>query len=481
MRGVARRIAIIGIGFAVAVGALWHLLRPPHVAVPSDSVSLLDVTIVDPGQSRRTVRQLQVRRGRIVGLGQGGFAPRPDLYDPEAATHDVSRYAGAFVLPGLIDMHVHQPPDTPFGDVELASLLFLVHGVTSVRDTGSFDGSIFETRREIREGAFPGPRIFACGPILDGEPPFWPGSRVVRDAGEARAAVDELAAAKVDCIKVYERVSAETLAAVHEAAARHGLPVIGHVPDAVRFSDARLADVQHLTGLVDRGEELTQERVRAIVTASAALGIAHTPTLVFLERVSQLTDYRHELADPAARLLPRYYREVLWNPDHDARLRGLSPADRGALRESLASAKRVVKALHDAGVEIHVGTDAMNPFVVPGASLHEEMWELVDAGLTPEQVWIAATRTAGKALDQPLLGTIRMGAPADLLVFREDPTRDLNALQTLEAVIAAGRLYPRETLQEGVARWKSHFDDPVYDALTMRLARWLIPAPAPAR
>jgi imidazolonepropionase-like amidohydrolase len=476
VRAVWRRVAVIGTGFIIALAALWHLLRPPHVAVPGSSVALHDVTVVNPGAGRRTVRTLQVRDGRIAWLGDAGVAPRAGV-DPESGSEDTARYAGAFVLPGLINMHVHHPPRTPFGDVELASLLFLVHGITAVRDTGSFDGRILETRSEIREGVFPGPRIFACGPILDGDPPFWPGSRVVRDAVEARAAVDELAAAKVDCIKVYERISGEALAAVHEAAERHDLPVIGHVPDAVRFSEARLADVQHLTGLTRKGEAVTPECIRGVVSASVALGIAHTPTLVFLERVSQLTDYRHELADPAARLLPRYYREILWNPDHDARLRGLSLGDWDALRETLANAKRIVKALHDAGVEIHVGTDAMNPFVVPGASLHEEMWELVDAGLTPEEVWTAATRTAGKALGLPRLGTIGPGAPADLLVFREDPSRDLNALQTLEAVIAAGRLYSRETLQEGVARWKAHFDDPVYDALTMRLASWLIPAP----
>jgi len=472
-----RRVAILAVGLVVAVAALWSLLRPPTLDVPPPSTTLVDVTVVNPGRERRQVRTLQVRGGRVAWLGDGGIAPRGDVLDPERPHDpDPQRFAGMYVLPGLIDMHVHQPPATPLGDVELAALLFLLHGVTAVRDTGSFDGAILETQRAIRLGEFPGPRIFACGPILDGDPPFWSGSRVVRDAAEARAAVDELAAKKVDCVKVYDRLSPEALAAVREAAERHGLPVIGHVPAQVPFSEARLADVQHLTGVVEAGEQLTPARERAILTASAALGIAHTPTLVFLERVSQLTDYRAQLADPGARLLPRYYREVLWNPEHDARLRGLSAGDWDGLRETLANAKRLVKAMHDAGVEIHVGTDAMNPFVVPGASLHEEMWELVDAGLTPEEVWIAATRTAGKALGQPTLGTIAVGAPADLLVFREDPTRDLNALQTLEAVVAAGRLYPRSTLQEALGRWQRHFDDPVYDAVTMRLARWLIPA-----
>jgi imidazolonepropionase-like amidohydrolase len=134
-----------------------------------------------------------------------------------------------------------------------------------------------------------------------------------------------------------------------------------------------------------------------------------------------------------------------------------------------------VKELHDAGVPIHVGTDTMNPFVVPGASLHEEMWALVEAGLTPEQAWIAATRGAAKALRQPHLGVVRLGAPADLLIFRDDPTHDLNALHSLEAVIAAGRLYPRDVLEEGVARWQQHFADPVYDTISMWLAGWLVP------
>ena len=476
MRRNLRRITILVVGLMVALGALWFEIAPPSLEVPPPSVTLHDVTIVNPGQERRTVARIDIRAGRVAWLGGGGIAPRAGVEDPERPfAPDVERYAGAFVLPGLIDMHVHQPPATPLGDVQLAALLFLRYGVTAVRDTGSFDGKILSERERIRAGEFPGPRIFACGPILDGDPPFWSGSRVVRNAEEGRHAVYELAAAKVDCIKVYEHISRDALEGVEEAAKERGLPVIGHVPDAVPFSEANLADVQHLTGILQPGEPLTQARIRSIVNTSAALHIAHTPTLVFLDRVSKLADYRQELRDPTALLLPRYYREILWNPAYDARLRGLSAGDGDALRENLQSAKRIVKALYDAGVEIHVGTYAMNPIVVPGASLQEEMWELVDAGLTPEQVWVAATSTAGKALGQPLLGTIQLGAPADLLVFREDPTKDLNALQTLEAVIAAGRLYPRETLEEAVGRWQQHIADPVYDTISMWLAGWLIP------
>ncbi|MBM4245319.1 MAG: amidohydrolase family protein [Deltaproteobacteria bacterium] len=476
MRRALRRLTVLGIVLILGLGWLWIELSPPHLAVPPPSVSLPEVVIVNPGRDRRKVARLGVRAGRIAWLGEGGIGPRLDVEDPmNPFAPDTSRYAGAYVLPGLIDMHVHQPPDTPLGDVELAALLFLRHGVTAVRDTGSFDGAIFEERRRIAAGEIAGPRIFACGPILDGDPPFWSGSRVVRTAADGRRAVDELAAQHVSCIKVYDRVSPEALAGIREAAETHALPVIGHVPAAIPFSEARLADVQHLSGLVEPGEKLTEARIRGVVTASAALQIAHTPTLVFLDRVARLADYRNALAAPEAQLLPRYYREILWDPAHDPRLSDLGAADEETLQGTLRNAKRVVKQLADAGVEIHVGTDTMNPFVVPGASMHEEMWALVDAGLTPEQVWIAATRSAGRALGEQNLGIVRIGAPADLLIFREDPSVDLNHLQTLEAVVAGGRLYPREVLEEGVARWQRHFAGTVYDAVSTTLARWLVP------
>ncbi|MGH7823400.1 MAG: amidohydrolase family protein, partial [Candidatus Binatia bacterium] len=158
-------------------------------------------------------------------------------------------FAGAYVLPGLVDMHVHHPPGMAVLDTQLFALLFLAHGVTAVRDTGSFDGAIFETRRQIRAGAFPGPRVFACGPLLDGDPPIWPQARVLHTKADAESAVAELAGRGGDCVKVYSNLPRDLLAAVREASARAKLPVIGHVPLWVRFEDARLADVQHLTGV----------------------------------------------------------------------------------------------------------------------------------------------------------------------------------------------------------------------------------------
>jgi imidazolonepropionase-like amidohydrolase len=133
--------------------------------------------------------------------------------------------------------------------------------------------------------------------------------------------------------------------------------------------------------------------------------------------------------------------------------------------------EELVRRLRAAGVRITAGSDTMNPFVIPGLSLHGELRMLVETGLSPEEAWQAASRDAGQALGRPELGTLEEGAPADLLIFREDPTRNLAALDTLEAVVAAGRLYPRSTLLAALERQQEHFDSVVYRVVSGAGAR----------
>ena len=153
-------------------------------------------------------------------------------------------------------------------------------------------------------------------------------------------------------------------------------------------------------------------------------------------------------------------------------LQGHSDAVLQDLKEAVVQIRRVVGRLHRAGVRILAGSDGPgNPSTTPGVSLHEELHQLVSSGLTPEEAWAAGTRHAGEFLRLPLLGTLQKNAPADILLFREDPTRDLSALSTLEAVAANGRLYPKEALDEGVARHKRYFESRLFDFVTMAVAR----------
>jgi len=95
----------------------------------------------------------------------------------------------------------------------------------------------------------------------------------------------------------------------------------------------------------------------------------------------------------------------------------------------------------------------------------------VGAGLTPEEAWVAGTRAAGESLGIAKLGTLEEGAPADLLIFRQDPTQDLMALTSLEAVVSQGRLYPAGHLTGFVLEYARYVQGAVYDRLSMVAAR----------
>jgi cytosine/adenosine deaminase-related metal-dependent hydrolase len=434
------------------------------------------VTIVNPGGAHVAGQRLVVREGSIASIEPAG-----------AAAGEPASFAGAFVLPGLIDMHVHFPPDTGLRQTDLFAFLFLAHGVTTVRDAGDVDGTATPPARDgVREGRFPGPRIFACGAFIDGPDPIWKNSIVASTPEQGMAAVEKIAAGGFDCVKVYDRLTPEVLAAVREAAARHHLHVIGHVPRKVPFEQARLDDVQHLTGVQtpaggderpfpkNMGEwaKVDDARMDFIVETSKRLGIAHTPTLVVIDRMRRMENYAGLREEPDAKMLPRLYRDVIWSPTLGLPyLRRFTAEDYPVLADVSVREGRLVKRLHDAGVAVHAGSDTQNPFVVPGASLHRELRLLVEAGLTPEQALAAATNVPGAFLGLAGLGRIEPGAPADLLILREDPTLSLDALASIVAVVADGRLYTREQLDAQLARYRAHSEGRLFDALSVELAK----------
>jgi imidazolonepropionase-like amidohydrolase len=432
------------------------------------------VTLVEPGLSRREGMRLVVDGERIARVEASGG-------DSDGA------FAGMFVLPGLSDLHAHFPPPTLPGQTELFAFLHLYHGVTTLRDAGDVDGQSSDPARNgVAEGRFPGPRVVACGPFVDGVDRIWRNTLVARTPQEGRAAVRQVAQAGHGCVKAYNSLDAETLAAVREEAHAHGLSVIGHVPRRVPFEIARLDDAQHLIGVppppadgsirfpqVLRGWlALDDARLDAIVAASRAHRIAHTPTLVTIDRLAAQEDREAVLREPDAQLLPRFYREVIWSPIGGISAAGrLAPEEFAMIQAAQEVQLRTVKHLFDAGVELHTGTDCLVAFVVPGASLHRELRLFVRAGLTPEQALGISTRVPARFVGIERLGELRPGAPAELVIFREDPSRDLAALDTIAAVVRGGRLFTRQMLDAQLARYRAHQEGALYDAILTPLVR----------
>ena len=474
MRWLALVVGVVFAGLGALALALVAALQPPQLPVPDRRDHVFpDVTLLEPGRSPLAGRTLRIADGLIESVAEtenGG-----------ASTAEAKDLAGLFVTPGLVDMHVHYPPTVAVGNAELWSLLLLAHGVTSVRETGSIDGSVFGVREAIRDGEFPGPRIFACGAMLDGSPPSFPSNRVVRTPAEARLAVEEQAARGADCIKAYNMLAPEALAAIRAAAADAGLPVIGHVPHSVPMEEAGLVDLQHGTGVVQVDRDrvgrmdfrledwvtVDDARIAHAARVSQAQGIAHTPTLVNARMRRLLVsgaDAAIVARDSGLRHLPRFWFSVwraIWAPPFAA-----GDADAVAVHDHFRARQAAMTAgLHAAGVQLHAGTDTLMPYVAPGSSLHGELAELAAAGLAPEAVWRIATRDAGKSLGLPGLGTLAPGAPADLVFLRADPRGDLSALGRVEAVVADGRLYRRADFEEALARYDAHFHGRLYDSV----------------
>jgi len=229
LRKLATRV---GASLALAAAAFAAApFRPDRRMAALDAFAIPAATIVNPGLGRVERVDVVVRDGRV----------EPAESSAATTSQPLERYRGSFVLPGLIDMHIHYWSEEP----ELFGLLLLAKGVTTVRDTGDTEGTIFATRTRIEAGELPGPRIFACGSILDGSPPAWPGSVTADDEEAAARAVDEIADAGGDCIKVYRKISPRVLATIHRSSRKRALPVIETV-------SVSLARVQRLFGLADR-------------------------------------------------------------------------------------------------------------------------------------------------------------------------------------------------------------------------------------
>jgi imidazolonepropionase-like amidohydrolase len=475
LRRLARLVLVLVLAAAALGAALYAIVRPPApLALPEPGAVLDGVTLIRPGEGREEHRRVVVRGGVIESI---------EPASPGAA----GPFAGAYVMPGLVDLHVHFPPATLPGQGELFAFLLLYHGVTAVRDAGDVDGTATEpVRRGVAEGRIPGPRVFACGPFVDGDPPLWRNTLPARTPEEGRAAVESLAARGFDCVKAYNELDAQTLAAVREAAHARRLPVIGHVPRRVALEDARLDDVQHLTGVPlvrDAAAQfperladylaLDHARTERVIAASLAQGIAHTPTLVTVDRLLASERLAELLALPELRLLPRFYRDVVWNPDGGAGVTGRLDAAGGfaMVRRAFEAMKRIVRRMGERGVRLHTGTDSLVAFVVPGASLHRELRLWVDAGFTPEAALRASARESASALGVPGLGELRPGAPAELVILRSDPTQSLDALGEIAGVIREGRLYPRAMLDAQLARYRLRYDGALYDALVTPIVR----------
>lgn len=410
--------------------------------------SVLQDPMLDPMEDGTVV----VRGGRISALG-----PRRSIQVPEDAR--VVSGEGKWLIPGLWDMHVHLTDAT-----ELAMPVLLANGVTGVRDMGGDFEVVVDMERRRSRGDLDGPRIFTAGPYVDGPKGGLPHRITVETAEDGRAAVDSVRSLGADFLKVHNGVPPDAYFPLVERAHRIGLPVVGHVPvevSPVSAARAGQASLEHFVTLFEgtlreRASGLDQLRgyvadgLDTLARDIAATDAYLTPTAY----TYHLRADRGELArdpDPRRRYVARSLREQwdAWYPltdrDGDSTI-----AD---LREQFYQiGLEVIARFHEAGVPLLAGTDLAARDVLPGFHLHDELEALVSAGLTPREALTTATTLPARFLEADSLGAIAVGHRADVVLLSEDPRADISNTREIEAVVADGRYYGRQELDELLER-----------------------------
>ena len=328
---------------------------------------------------------------------------------------------GGFLVPGLIDLHVHltQPDDLA---------LYAANGVTTVLNL-SGDAGILELRTTTR--ARIAPRILTSGPQLVD----------VQTAERARAIVDEEAAAGYDGIKIYDKISREALFALTAEAKAKGLLAVGHIPRNLTWQDMLAAKPDAIA----HAEEFLYSPVlegdeARIAAGMKSGGISLITTLIMYDTIGrQAADLESVLArGELAYVNPAIRR--MWQRPRNHYARDFKAARVPRLRGLLGFQKTLIKTLAGAGVPILLGTDAGSPIVVGGFSALDELRELVSAGLTPYAALRAATSDAAHFLRKDAeLGTIEAGKSADFILLRGNPLNDIENVALRGGVMLRGR------------------------------------------
>jgi imidazolonepropionase-like amidohydrolase len=406
--------ALLTVLVAAEAGSQPRAPEPAYAIVGADIL-----TMREPALLRN--HTVLIRAGRIAVLG-----PADSIrYDTAEVTEIDGR--GRFVMPGLIDAHVHLRESA-----EEALIRYLRAGITTVRDMNGRP-FLLQWRDQIARGERAGPTLVVASPTLGNFTSPREGYATPRTTDEGRAAVRRFHAEGYDWIKIYSFLPADAFTGIIDEARRLGIPVGGHVPVELgpEAIASGLRSIEHLTEYPDAAlDEADRERADAdlrtvfhagrldpgrlddVVKRTASAGVWNVATIVWFDR---------NLPTPRAR--------DAWR--HDS-LRAQGAANR----------RLIVRRLHEAGARLAIGTDSdgLGEHLSPSAIL-DELHAMAESGLDRRDVLRAATVGGAELLGLiEEIGTVEVGKRADLLVLYCDPRANLDCLADIEWVVAHGRL-----------------------------------------
>jgi imidazolonepropionase-like amidohydrolase len=422
------------------------LLGPPERALV-----FVDVTVIPMDRERTLPNQTVVVRGdRIVEIG-----PAARVKVPEGSVQVDGR--GKYLIPGLAEMHAHIPGgQAPDSVVERTLFLYVSGGITTIRGMLGHPRHL-ELRARVARGDLLSPTIYTSGPSFSGNSITTPEAAV--------KAVEAQKAAGYDLLKIHPGLTRPVFDSMVAAARRVGIPFAGHVPEEVglaRAIEARYATIEHLDGYLEAmlrtgapvgssesaffgmnlGEHLDESKLAGLVRATKDAGVWNVPTQVLMESLALPVTAEELTRRPEMRYVGAQTR-TQWTEAKATMLQetGSTPA---SARKMIEVRRQLIKALHDAGAGLLLGSDAPQVWNVPGFSTHRELESLVAAGLTPYQALETGTRNVAAYLGTSKeTGTIESGKRADLILLDADPLADIRNTTKRAGVMVRGRWLPQ--------------------------------------
>jgi imidazolonepropionase-like amidohydrolase len=405
----ANLLLAVGLNLLITLSP-FSIAQQPTTTTAFTGARIIDGTGAEPVENG----VLLVQGGRVLAAGTA-----TDITIPaDAQRIDLD---GKTIMPGMVNAHGHVADDTA---AKLA--VYARYGVTTVVSLGGEDASDVAFR-DAQDAATPNEaRLHLAGPVQE--------HQTVQDAVTGIAQLKmlgvDLVKARVQMGSMPQPVYSALIAEAH----RQGLKVAAHM--------YTLADAK---GLVRSGVDVLAHSVRdAPVDAELLTLMQQNDTCYIPTLARDLSTYIYE-SIPDFFSDPFFLREAdgaaisdLSRPD--AMRRMAANAQRG--KDDVAMGQRNLKALHDGGVRVALGTDSGLPGRFAGYFEHLELQLMADAGLVPMAIIQAATAVSADCMGLEDVGTLTAGKWADFVVMSSNPLEDITNTRTVEAVWMAGKRLP---------------------------------------
>jgi len=392
-----------------------------------------------------------IKEGRILNINAETLPKTANIIDGN----------GKYLIPGLSEMHAHIPTSKDGDDSAVKEILFLYlsQGVTKIRGMLG-DPYHLGLRSAAAEGKILSPRIYTSSPSLNGNSIPTPEDAITK--------VTQYKKDGYDFLKIHPGIKLEVWEALEKTANQVGIPFAGHVPTAVgihRALESQYKTIDHLDGYleglvpqsqdVDPNENgffgynftplLDESLIPDLVTKTLQNNVAIVPTQTLFSRwfspvpIEELASEK-EMKYVAPKMMftwrqmrTQYARDNFskeqWEKFMDYRI-------------------KILKEMDARGVTFLLGSDAPQVFNVPGFSIHHEMKDMSDAGISNYKILQSGTINPAVFFHtKGHVGKIIVGAPSDLILLNANPLENIQNAQKIEGVMIGKKWLPKEMIE----------------------------------